>query len=71
MIVVNNKNPHASFINKLNILTIFAQDFPRSTALYLLSNVIIHSKYFPVSDWYVKPTRIILDLFIDTVAILN
>ena len=51
MIGVNNKKPHASFINKLNILTIFARDFPRSTALYLLSNVIIHSKYFPVSDW--------------------
>ena len=51
MIGVNNNKPHASFINKLNILTIFARNFPRSTVLYLLSNVIIHSKYFPVSDW--------------------
>ena len=51
MIRVNNKKPRASFIDKLNILTIFARDSPRSTALYLLSNVIIHSKYFPVSDW--------------------
>ena len=51
MIGVNNKKPHASFINKLNILTIFARDFPRNTAIYLLSNVIIHSKYFLVSEW--------------------